>query len=68
MANFKLCTQIHKQTTAFCRGFRCIIHPDWLVMFSPPELQRLISGDNKALDVSDLKLVLMSWLCLLQSL
>ncbi|XP_065178800.1 ubiquitin-protein ligase E3B-like [Sycon ciliatum] len=55
MANFKLCTQIYKQSSAFCRGFHSFVQPDWLVFFSSPELQRLISGDNQPLDVGDLR-------------
>ncbi|XP_015221931.2 ubiquitin-protein ligase E3B [Lepisosteus oculatus] len=55
MAHFRMHTQIKDQTTAFIRGFRCIINPEWLHMFSTPEVQRLISGDNAEIDLEDLK-------------
>uniref|UniRef100_A0A3B3QVV6 Ubiquitin-protein ligase E3B n=1 Tax=Paramormyrops kingsleyae TaxID=1676925 RepID=A0A3B3QVV6_9TELE len=55
MAHFRMHTQIKDQTAAFIRGFRCIINPEWLHMFSTPEVQRLISGDNAEIDLDDLK-------------
>ncbi|TRY55624.1 hypothetical protein DNTS_008830 [Danionella cerebrum] len=55
MAHFRMHTQIKEQTAAFIRGFRCIINPEWLHMFSTPEVQRLISGDNAEIDLDDLK-------------
>ncbi|XP_032220444.2 ubiquitin-protein ligase E3B isoform X2 [Nematostella vectensis] len=55
MAHYRMCIQIREQTRAFIRGFKSIVHNDWLRMFSAPELQRLISGDNTALDLSDLR-------------
>lgn len=44
MAFFRMHTQICEQTSAFIRGFRSIINPDWLALFSTNELQRLVSG------------------------
>ncbi|XP_017769365.1 PREDICTED: ubiquitin-protein ligase E3B [Nicrophorus vespilloides] len=55
VAHFRMHVQIKDQTSAFIRGFRSIINPDWLSMFSTPELQRLISGDNVPLDLRDLR-------------
>uniref|UniRef100_A0A182Y2X1 Ubiquitin-protein ligase E3B n=1 Tax=Anopheles stephensi TaxID=30069 RepID=A0A182Y2X1_ANOST len=55
MAYFRMHTQIRDQTAAFIRGFRCIVNPDWLALFSTPELQRLISGDTSPLDLKDLR-------------
>ncbi|XP_076061977.1 ubiquitin-protein ligase E3B [Oratosquilla oratoria] len=55
MAHFKLHTQIKDQTRAFIRGFRSIINPEWLLLFSVPEFQRLISGDNIDVDLRDLR-------------
>lgn len=55
MAHFRMHTQIHEQTAAFIRGFRSIVNPDWLAMFSTPEFQRLISGDNMPIDLEDLR-------------
>lgn len=57
MAHFRMHTQIKEQTGAFIRGFRSIINPEWLHMFSTPEVQRLISGDNAEIDLDDLKCV-----------
>ncbi|XP_077165208.1 ubiquitin-protein ligase E3B isoform X1 [Paroedura picta] len=55
MAHFRMHTQIKSQTAAFIGGFRSIIKPEWIRMFSAPELQRLISGDNAEIDLEDLK-------------
>ncbi|XP_062543372.1 ubiquitin-protein ligase E3B [Armigeres subalbatus] len=55
MAYFRMHTQIRDQTAAFIRGFRSIVNPDWLALFSTPELQRLISGDTAPLDLKDLR-------------
>lgn len=55
MAFFRMHTQICEQTSAFIRGFRSIINPDWLSLFSMVELQRLISGDTNPLDLKDLR-------------
>ncbi|KAJ8263648.1 hypothetical protein COCON_G00161050 [Conger conger] len=55
MAHFRMHTQIKDQTAAFIRGFRWIINPEWLHMFSTPEVQRLVSGDNAEIDLDDLK-------------
>ena len=55
MADFRMRVQIREQTAAFIRGFKSIVAPDWLEMFSAPELQKLISGDADSLDIDDLK-------------
>ncbi|XP_072271473.1 ubiquitin-protein ligase E3B [Pyxicephalus adspersus] len=55
MAHFRMHTQIKNQTAALIGGFRSIIRPEWIRMFSAPELQRLISGDNAEIDLDDLK-------------
>merc|ERR1739838_293498 len=55
LAHYRLHTQIKHQTRAFVKGFRSLIAPGWTAMFSAPELQRLISGDNIDLDLTDLK-------------
>ena len=58
MAHFRMYRQIKEQTAAFRRGFRTVINPDLLLMFSAPEFQKLISGDNADLDIQDLRFVL----------
>lgn len=58
MAHFRMYRQIKEQTAAFRRGFRSVINPDLLLMFSAPEFQKLISGDNADLDIQDLRFVI----------
>jgi ubiquitin-protein ligase E3 B len=55
MAFFRMHTQIWEQTSAFIRGFRSIINPDWLCLFSMRDLQRIIAGDESPLDLKDLR-------------
>ncbi|XP_014225779.1 ubiquitin-protein ligase E3B [Trichogramma pretiosum] len=55
MAHFRMYEQIKHQITAFTKGFRSIIKQEWLTIFSTPEWQRLISGDNIPVDLSDLR-------------
>ena len=51
----KTLRQIKQQSMAFMTGFRSVIDPSWLSLFSAPELQKLISGTNEKIDVDDLK-------------
>ncbi|KAI8336574.1 hypothetical protein BC941DRAFT_427474 [Chlamydoabsidia padenii] len=55
MADFKLNQQARDQTKAFIQGFRSIISAGWIKVFSPPELQRVISGEDMDFDVPDLR-------------
>uniref|UniRef100_T1IRU6 Ubiquitin-protein ligase E3B n=1 Tax=Strigamia maritima TaxID=126957 RepID=T1IRU6_STRMM len=55
MAHFRMHMQIRDQTANFIRGFRSIINSDWLSIFSTPEVQRLISGDNTEIDLEDMR-------------
>eukprot|EP00795_Rhopilema_esculentum_P015545 gene15545-6809_t len=55
MAKFRMYTHIKDLTAAFSRGFRSIVNLEWLSIFSPPEFQRLISGDTGVIDFVDLK-------------
>ncbi len=55
IARFRMHAQIREQTAAFTRGFRSLVPPDWLQLFSSCEVQRLISGDNSPLDLRDLR-------------
>jgi hypothetical protein len=55
MAHFRMRVQIKEQTNAFIRGFKAIVNGDWLAMFSPPELQKLISGETGDIDLDDLR-------------
>ncbi|KAL4223687.1 Ubiquitin-protein ligase E3B [Mactra antiquata] len=55
MAHFRMYRQIREQTLAFIKGFKSVVNPEWLSMFSSPELQKLISGDTTDLDIGDLR-------------
>lgn len=55
VAHFRMHQQILDQVSAFTRGFFFVIQPDWLHLFSTPEVQHLISGDSSPLDVKDLR-------------
>ena len=57
MAHFRMYRQIRDQTLAFIRGFKAVVNPEWLSMFSSPELQKLISGDTADMDIGDLRWV-----------
>ena len=54
-ANHKLNSEIQAQCKAFQRGFRELIDVQWMRMFSAKELQKLISGDEKGIDIEDFK-------------
>lgn len=42
MAHFRMHTQIRDQTSAFLRGFRTLVNPEWLSLFSTPEVPPLV--------------------------
>lgn len=48
MAHFRMHTQIREQTSAFLRGFRSLVNPKWLALFSTPEVsvENTISGNS----------------------
>ncbi|KAJ3092867.1 Ubiquitin-protein ligase E3B [Quaeritorhiza haematococci] len=46
MADYRLNQECKEQFQAFIRGFRSVISKNWLQIFSPSELQRLMSGEN----------------------
>ena len=54
MAHHLLHRQIKKQSAAFVSGFRSLIPPESLRVFSPAELRLLISGTGGGLNVTDL--------------
>jgi ubiquitin-protein ligase E3 B len=55
LADYKLNRQCYAQYDAFIHGFRSIISSQWLQLFSPRELEKLISGQNENFDLNDLK-------------
>lgn len=38
MAHYVMHTQIKAQTAAFIKGFKYVINPEWLSLFSTPEV------------------------------
>ncbi|KAI9486305.1 MAG: hypothetical protein EXX96DRAFT_475270 [Benjaminiella poitrasii] len=55
MADYKLNQRAREQTKAFIHGFRTVISENWIRLFSPPELQRVLSGEDTDFDVNDLR-------------
>ncbi|XP_014243544.1 ubiquitin-protein ligase E3C-like isoform X2 [Cimex lectularius] len=56
IAKFKMHEEISKQTEAFKEGLQNVFSLDWLKMFSPKELQIIISGDEAPIDITDMKM------------
>lgn len=53
MADYYLNKSIEEQCRAFVSGFQEIIPYEWTHIFSPTEIQQIISGDSaQAIDVS----------------
>eukprot|EP00966_Prymnesium_polylepis_P015379 355804-Prymnesium_polylepis.1 len=55
MADYRLNRQLAVQSKAVVAGLCDVVPAGWLRFFSTPELQRLIGGDDVAVDVADLK-------------
>jgi hypothetical protein len=55
VANYKLSSQLKKQIEAFLAGLNEIIPVNFLKLFTAAELQSVISGEEKDLDVADLR-------------
>ncbi|KAK7598284.1 hypothetical protein V9T40_006519 [Parthenolecanium corni] len=55
MAHFRMHTQIKHQTVAFAKGFYSVLSRDFLSLFSVPELQLLISGEDEPLNFEQLR-------------
>ncbi len=55
LANYKQNLMIRNQCRAFIRGFRDMIPLDWIRMFHVHELQLVIGGDQRKIDVQDMK-------------
>jgi hypothetical protein len=47
-------TQIERECQAFRRGFFDVVDEEWLIMFSPVEVQAVLSGSESPIDVDDL--------------
>lgn len=57
MSVYRTYTRIKNQIRMFTEGFKTLMKPEWINMFSVPELQQLISGESSDIDLEDLKLV-----------
>eukprot|EP00049_Salpingoeca_infusionum_P019191 m.360661 g.360661 ORF g.360661 m.360661 type:complete len:1173 (-) comp19143_c0_seq1:276-3794(-) len=55
VADYRLNRQIAASTKQFCAGLFEIIPQPWLEMFSPSELQKLVSGETTMIDVDDMQ-------------
>ncbi|GMG37845.1 unnamed protein product [Ambrosiozyma monospora] len=55
IAKFKLNQRIIVQSNYFLEGLFKVIKPHWLSLFNPYEIQTLISGGEKEIDIDDLK-------------
>ncbi|KAI8050799.1 HECT-domain-containing protein [Syncephalis plumigaleata] len=55
VANYRLNVQIERQSRAFLRGLSHLIELRWLRLFDTLELQGLIGGAYKPIDVEDLR-------------
>ena len=55
VANYKLNLQIAKQSNAFLRGLSDLISPHWLRLFNARELDVLVSGAERPIDIDDLR-------------
>ncbi|ANZ77611.1 BA75_05101T0 [Komagataella pastoris] len=55
VSNFKLYTSLRLQTDYFLQGLFKVIPSQWLEVFNPMELQILVSGRDRGIDISDLK-------------
>ncbi|KAI9228988.1 MAG: hypothetical protein DHS80DRAFT_14661 [Piptocephalis tieghemiana] len=55
MANYRLNRQIDAQSRAFSEGLNQQIPRQWLGIFSTQELQHLVSGTSRYIDLDDLK-------------
>jgi ubiquitin-protein ligase E3 B len=57
MSVYRTYTRIKDQIKMFAEGFKTLMKPEWINMFSVPELQQLISGESSDVDLEDLKFV-----------
>lgn len=60
MSVYRTYTRIKNQIKMFTEGFKTLMKPEWINMFSVPELQQLISGESSDIDLEDLKLVFLN--------
>ena len=56
MADYYLNVRVRPHCIAFRRGLLRLLEPAWLHLFTPDELQKLISGSETAINVQDMRL------------
>ena len=55
VSNYRLNTQIARQSEAFVSGLSALIDPTWIGMFNARELQALVGGTSTPIDLEDLR-------------
>jgi len=55
LAQFKLTSETRREAVAFLRGFHDLVPVDWIKMFDARELQMVIGGETRALDLDNLQ-------------
>mmetsp|Transcript_19062 Transcript_19062/g.52524 ORF Transcript_19062/g.52524 Transcript_19062/m.52524 type:complete len:129 (+) Transcript_19062:1204-1590(+) len=55
VCDYWLNRRIRAQCEAFMRGLRDLVRPEWIRAFTPLELQTLLAGANKLIDLEDLR-------------
>lgn len=55
LANYRQNVMIRSQCRAFLKGFRDMIELDWIRIFHVHELQLIIGGDHREIDIIDMK-------------
>jgi ubiquitin-protein ligase E3 C len=53
-AHFKMNVTIKSQLKSFMNGFHRVINPKWLLIFSEEEIELIINGDEKPIDIDDM--------------
>jgi ubiquitin-protein ligase E3 C len=55
LANYKQNFEARRQSEALMRGFQALVPLEWIRMFSTAELQLLVSGDKRRVDLQDMQ-------------
>lgn len=55
LANYKLNEETKDQMRALVQGFREVVRKHWVLMFSAAEMQMLIGGEMKRIDLEDMQ-------------
>jgi ubiquitin-protein ligase E3 C len=55
LAHYRLNVALQRECHAFFQGLSELIQPDWIRIFSVPELSILLSGVSRPIDIEDLR-------------